>query len=193
MQQKEINEASLSIEAVRENFYIVRGQKVMLDRDLAMLYGVPTKVLNQSVKRNLDRFPGDFMFQLSKEEVEMCLRSQFVTLNSTATNQASLKLQSTVSNRGRHIKYYPVAFTEQGIAMLSSVLNSKKAIQINIQIIRVFTKLREMIEAYKDLKEKVEEMEANNEVNFREIFRAIRLLTVEKKKPKTPMGFVLRE
>ena len=193
MQQKEINEASLSIEAVRENIYIIRGQKVMLDRDLAMLYGVPTKVLNQSVKRNLDRFPGDFMFQLSKEEVEMCLRSQFVTLNSTATNQASLKLQSTVSNRGRHIKYYPVAFTEQGIAMLSSVLNSKKAIQINIQIIRVFTKLREMIEAYKDLKEKVEEMEANNEVNFREIFRAIRLLTVEKKKPKTPMGFVLRE
>ena len=192
MQKKEANEVSLNIETIRENIYIIRGQKVMLDRDLATLYGVPTKVLNQSVKRNLDRFPEDFMFQLSKEEIEICSRSQIVTLN-TNKDRANLKSQFVTSRRGYNIKYYPMAFTEQGIAMLPSVLNSKRAIQINIQVIRVFTKLREMIEAYKDLKEKVEEMEMNNEVNFREIFRAIRLLTVEKKKPKNPMGFVLRE
>ena len=193
MKEKEINEVSLNIDTVRENIYIIRGQKVMLDRDLAFLYGVQTKVLNQSVKRNLDRFPEDFMFQLSKEEIEVSLRSQFVTLKNTPTNKADLTSLYVNSKRGRHIKYYPMAFTEQGIAMLSSVLNSKRAIQINIQIIRVFTRLREMIEAYKDLKEKVEEMEINNEVNFREIFRVIRLLTVEKKKPKNPMGFVVRE
>ncbi|MEI6553499.1 MAG: ORF6N domain-containing protein [bacterium] len=191
MQEKETNKVSLSIEAVRENIYIIRGQKVMLDKDLAMLYGVQTKVLNQSVKRNLDRFPVDFMFQLSKEEVEMCSRSQFVTLNS-GKSSSNLKSQIVTSSWGGGRKG-SLAFTEQGIAMLSSVLNSKRAIQINIQIIRVFTKLREMIEAYKDLKEKVEEMEVNNEVNFREIFRAIRLLTVEKKKPKNPIGFVVRE
>ena len=210
MQEKETNEVSLSIEAVRENIYIIRGQKVMLYMDLAFLYGVQTKVLNQSVKRNLDRFPEDFMFQLNKEEVDLCLRSQIVTLGNeafsdfgdslksqfvtsknTAKNIDSLVTQSKMSKRGG-IRKYPMVFTEQGIAMLSSVLNSKRAIQINIQIIRVFTKLREMIEAYKDLKEKVEEMEINNEVNFKEIFRTIRLLTVEKKKPKNPMGFIVR-
>jgi hypothetical protein len=208
MQEKEITEVSLNIETIRENIYIIRGRKVMLDRDLAMFYGVPTKVLNQSVKRNLDRFPEDFMFQLTKEEVEICSRSQFVTLNEdeedenlrsqivtssfSSTNKDNLKSQIATSSWGG-VRWNTFAFTEQGIAMLSSVLNSKRAIQVNIQIIRVFTKLREMIDAYKDLREKVEEMEMNNEANFREIFRIIRGFIEEEKKPKDPIGFVVRD
>ena len=209
MQEKEPTEVSLNIETIRENIYIIRGRKVMLDRDLAMFYGVPTKRLNEAVKRNSDRFPEDFMFQLTKEEVEICSRSQFATLNDdeedenlksqiatssfSATNKDNLRSQIVTSKRGSNIKYMPMAFTEQGIAMLSSVLNSKRAIQVNIQIIRVFTKLREMIDAYKDLREKVEEMEMNNETNFREIFRIIRGFIEEEKKPKDPIGFVVRD
>ncbi len=213
MQEKETTEVSLNIETIRENIYIIRGQKVMLDRDLAMFYGVPTKVLNQSVKRNLDRFPGDFMFQLTKEEVEICSRSQFVTLNNdedgfnnseslrsqivtsnnTPINKDILGVQQNISSNRGGRQYNPFAFTEQGIAMLSSVLNSKRAIQVNIQIIRVFTRLREMIDAYKDLREKVEEMEINNEITFKEIFRIIRGFIEEEKKPKEPIGFVVRD
>ena len=182
----------------------------MLDRDLAMLYGVSTKALNQSVKRNLRRFPEDFMFQLTKEETELRPRSQFVTLDDeeefgreetslrsqivTSKNMAinidNLKSQSaTSSNRGGR-QYNPYVFTEHGIAMLSSVLNSDRAIQVNIQIIRVFTKMREMIDAYKDLREKIEEMEISNEANFTEIFRIINLFIVEKEKPKGQFGFI---
>ena len=103
---------------------VIRGQQVMLDKDLATLYGVETKVLNQTVKRNIERFPNDFRFELSKEE---CLRSQIVTLN---------------GKQGQHLKYMPYAFTEQGVAMLSSVLRSKTAIEVNIQIMRAFVSMR---------------------------------------------------
>ena len=146
----------------------------MFDTDLATLYGVSTKALNQSVKRNIHRFPDDFMFRLDKSETALFSRSQIVTLK---------------RGSGSNIKYAPLVFTEQGIAMLSSVLNSRKAISVNIQIIRVFTKLREMIDAYKELREKVEEMEKNNETNFKEIFRVIRLIITEEEKPKRRMGF----
>ena len=154
---------------IKEKIYVIRGRKVMFDHDLALLYGVQTKVLNQSVKRNQERFPEDFMFSLTKEE-EDNLKSQIVTSN---------------YGRRKPIK----AFTEQGITMLSSVLNSPKAIQINIQIIRIFTKLREMVDSYNELREKVEEMEKNNETNFKEIFRVIRLLIAQEKKPKGRTGF----
>ena len=209
MQEKETKEVSLNIDTIRENIYIIRGQKVMLDRDLAMLYGVTTKRLNEAVKRNSRRFPGDFMFQLTKEEVEICSRSQFATLNddedfndgeslrsqfatsnNTAINKVNLKSQIVASSNRGGRQYNPYVFTEHGIAMLSSVLNSDRAIQVNIQIIRVFTKLREMIDAYKDLREKIEEMEISNEANFTEIFRIIKLLITEKEKPKGPMGFI---
>ena len=120
--------------------YEIRGQKVMLDSDLAKLYQVETKVLNQAVKRNIDRFPKDFMFQLTNEE-EKSLRSQIVTLDNE--NEKSL--------RGRHKKYNSYVFTEHGIAMLSSVLKSKLAIEINIQIMRTFTKMREFALNYKDI------------------------------------------
>ncbi|MFH1429715.1 MAG: ORF6N domain-containing protein, partial [Candidatus Margulisiibacteriota bacterium] len=114
-------------ETIVNNILLIRGQKVMLDRDLAKLYRVETKVLNQAVKRNLSRFPEDFMFQLSKKEAERS-RSQIVTLK-----------------RGQNIKHLPYAFTEQGIAMLSSVLKSDVAIEVNIQIMRTFTRLRDML------------------------------------------------
>ncbi|MEI6553530.1 MAG: ORF6N domain-containing protein [bacterium] len=157
---KDVGEIPLSIETIRENIYIIRGQKVMLDRDLAILYGVKTMRLNEAVRRNFKRFPEDFMFQLSKDESERCSRSQFAILNNTAVNKDDFDFEgNNFKKRGSNIKYMPLAFTEQGIAMLSSVLNSDRAIQVNIQIIRVFTKLREMIDAYKDLREKIEEME----------------------------------
>ena len=206
MQEKQIKDVSLSAEIIRENVYIIRGQKVMLDRDLAMLYGVQTMRLNEAVRRNLDRFPEDIMFQLTKEEFEICSRSQFATLNISEEKDANLISQIAISSSGSKNKGNlksqfvtsswggsrkgAMAFTEQGIAMLSSVLNSKTAIQVNIQIIRAFTKMREMIDAYKDLREKVEEMELNNEFLFNKIFKSIKSLTYEKKKPKGKFGFV---
>lgn len=167
-------EGALSSELIQHKIYIIRGKKVMMDRDLAMLYEVPTKVLNQAVKRNIERFPEDFMFQLNAEEYSLFSRSQIVTLK---------------KGSGSNLKYLPFAFTEQGIAMLSSVLNSKKAIQINIQIIRIFTKLREMVDAYKELREKVEELEKNSASNFEQIFYAIKTLIKQDKEPKRKIGF----
>ncbi len=178
MLNKEIIEITLSPEIVKEKIYIIHGKKVMFDKDLAMLYGVPTKVLNQAVKRNPSRFPEDFMFQLNRAEVELFSRSQIVTVK---------------NKHGVHSKYTPSVFTEQGIAMLSSVLNSEKAIAVNIQIIRIFTKLREMVDAYKELREKIEEMEKNNETNFNEIFKVIRHLIREEEKQNGRIGFNTRK
>ncbi len=158
----------LSIGDVREKIYIIRGKKVMIDRDLAFLYGVITKQLNRAVRRNVERFPDDFMFELTKDEMENW-KSQF------ATSNFSLK---------QSLRKPPLAFTEQGIAMLSSVLNSERAIAVNIYIIRTFTKLREMLDDYKDIKEKIDDMEKSNVKNFEEIFKALRLLTKEEEKPK---------
>jgi phage regulator Rha-like protein len=136
---------------VERKIYIIRGQKVMLDSDLAELYGVTTKTLVQAVKRNIKRFPLDFMFQLEIQYV-MALRSQIVTLK---------------TGQGQHRKYFPYVFTEQGVAMLSSVLNSERAVEVNIQIIRVFVKLREMIASHKDLAKKLEELEKKYDAQFR--------------------------
>src|SRR5580704_8438883 len=128
-------------EKITQRIFIIRGKKVMLDRDLASLYGVETKAFNQAVKRNMKRFPEDFMFQLTQEENKF-LRSQNVTLE-----------------QGQYSKYAPYAFTEHGILMLSSVLNSDRAIEVNIQIMRTFTKLRELMIVHKDLRIKIEELE----------------------------------
>ncbi len=145
-------------EIIEGKILLIRGTKVMLDRDLAMLYGVETKVLNQAVKRNIKRFPGDFMFQLTRHEMDG-LRSRIVT-----------------SNRGGR-RYQPYAFTEQGVAMLSSVLNSERAIEVNIQIMRTFTKLRETISTQKELKSKIEDIEEKviaHEKQFEIILAVIR-------------------
>ena len=135
---------------IEKKIYLIRGQKVMLDRDLAELYGVETRVLNQAVKRNVMRFPADFMFLLNDEEEE-ALRSQFVTLK---------------KGRGQHRKYPTSVFTEQGVAMLSSVLNSERAVQVNIAIIRTFVKLREMMTSHKDLARKLKELEKKYDGQF---------------------------
>jgi len=145
----------------------MRGQKVMLDRDLAELYGVETRVLKLAVKRNVSRLPSDFMFRLSQEEQES-LRSQFVTLK-----------------RGQHSKYLSLAFTEQGVAMLSSVLNSERAVLVNIQIMQAFTKLRRMVATHDDLRRKIEEMEQKYDQQFQVVFDAIKLL-LEAEKSRSP-------
>ncbi|HEY9343137.1 MAG TPA: ORF6N domain-containing protein, partial [Hanamia sp.] len=153
---------------------LIRGQKVMLDRDLAEMYGVEVRVLNQAVKRNATRFPEDFMFQLSKEENDF-IRSQIVILE-----------------KGKHTKYLPYAFTEQGVAMLSSVLNSETAIQVNIQIIRLFTKMKQLILDNKDLWMKIEKIEQHlvkNDEEIKTVFAYLKKLLVPENKPRNPIGF----
>jgi hypothetical protein len=132
--------------SIEQVILLLRGKKVILDRDLAALYGVPTKSLNRAVKRNLDRFPADFMIQLSAEEA------------------ASLRCQIGTLKRGQHFKYLPCAFTEQGVAMLSSVLRSPQAVQVNIAIMRAFVRLREPLALHRDLAHKLAELERRIEV-----------------------------
>ena len=176
-------------ETVLNKILFIRSKKVLVDRDLAELYGVETKVLNQAVKRNSERFPEDFMFKLSAQETilyyEQRSRSQFVTLdNKTSTEPQFLRSQivtSKTENRGGQ-RYSPVVFTEQGVAMLSSVLKSPKAIQVNIQIIRTFTKLREILTENKKLAEKVEQMERTYDKHIYHIFNAINKLKADKEK-----------
>lgn len=132
----------IPFERIERRIFLIRGQRVMLDRDLGQLYGVPTNVFNQAVKRSLERFPEDFMFQLAWDEAVQLSRSQFVTLK-----------------RGQNSKYRPYAFTEQGVAMLSSVLRSRRAVQVNIVIMRVFVRLWEILLTHKDLAQKLEALE----------------------------------
>ncbi len=165
------------IEVIEKKILLIGGQKVMLDSDLAALYGVTTKRLNEQVRRNLKRFPADFMYQLSVEEFES-LRSHFATIK---------------IGRGKHRKYLPYVFTEQGIAMLSSVLNSDRAIDVNIQIMRVFVKLREMISSHKDLAGKLNELEKKYDGQFQIVFEAIRQLIEIEDKQRRKIGFIARE
>lgn len=153
--------ALISSENLASPILVIRGQKVMLDSDLAALYGVETKVLNQAVRRNIERFPEDFMFQLTSDEAER-LRSQSVTLK---------------KGRGQHRKFLPYVFTEQGVAMLSSVLSSPSAIQVNIEIMRVFVRLRQMATSNADLARKLNALERKYDGQFKIIFAAIRELT----------------
>lgn len=164
----------------------------MFDSDLAMLYGVTTKRLNEAVKRNIKRFPDDFMFKLNKEESDMFSRSQIATLsydNPKNKGKNTILRSQIATSRWGGRSYEPYVFTEQGIAMLSSVLKSDKAIYVNIQIIRIFTKLREMIDTYKELREKVEELEKSNNKNFHQIFDIIKTLIQEKEEPRNTIGF----
>jgi len=168
------SQAIIPMELVEKKIYLIRGHKVMLDSDLAELYGVPVKVLNQAVKRNISRFPEDFMFQLTKEEYDF-LRSQIVTLK---------------TGRGQHRKYLPYAFTEQGVAMLSSVLHSERAIQVNITIMRTFVKLRRILASHKELARKLEELEKKYDTQFKIVFDAIRKLMAPPEKPHRKIGFL---
>ncbi|MFO7672641.1 MAG: ORF6N domain-containing protein [Lutibacter sp.] len=147
----------MELQLIQNKIYEIRGQRVMLDYDLAEMYETETKRLKEAVRRNIDRFPDDFMFKLSNDEYEN-LRTQFAT-----------------SNRGG-TRYMPFAFTEQGVAMLSSVLNSKKAIQVNIAVIRAFVVLRQHLADYKDLKENIATLEKQMNLNFKDINQALHYL-----------------
>jgi hypothetical protein len=164
-------------ERIEKSIYLIRGEKVMLDSDLAALYDVETRILIQATKRNPKRFPPDFMFQLYYQEVA-ALRSQFVILK---------------TGRGQHSKYLPYAFTEQGVAMLSSVLNSDRAIEVNVQIMRAFMKLRQMIASHKDLVRKIEYLERkydSHDKQIKVVFDAIKeLMAPAETKKKRKIGF----
>ena len=158
-------------ERIVSKIYIIRNKKVMLDKDLSLLYGVQTKVFNQAVKRNIKRFPEDFMFQLSKEEFKI-LRSQFVT------------------SRWGGVRYEPLVFTEQGVAMLASVLNSDRAINVNIQIIRTFVKIRELLATNEALQRKIIAMEDKYDSKIKKIFDILGLLLDDKgSSQKKKIGF----
>ncbi len=161
-------------ERIENKIYLIRGMKVMLDRDLAELYGVPTGRLNEQVRRNNKRFPEDFMFQLTNSEVS-ALISQF----------------AISKNKGRGgLRKLPLVFTEQGVAMLSSVLNSDRAIEVNIAIMRAFVKLRELMLTHKDLARKLEQLEEKYDSQFQVVFEAIReLMTPSPEPAKRKIGF----
>lgn len=167
----------LSEETISNTIYYIRNQKVMLDRDLATLYGIETRVLKQAVRRNISRFPEDFMFELSKEEFQNW-RSQIVTSNSDKMG----------------LRYAPMAFTEHGILMLSSVLNSEKAIQTNIQIMRIFTKVRQMLLDTTEMKLDIVQIQKkleNQGKNIELVFSYLDELTEKKEyeKPRTKIGY----
>ena len=166
-------------ERIERLILLIRGQKVMLDRDLARLYGVETRVLNQAVRRNIDRFPKDFMFPLTREEIMRI--SQFV-ISSTHRGVSTLKFSKNV-----------MAFTEHGVAMLSSVLNSSTAVQVNIQIMRTFAKLREILSRHRDLARRLDELEKKYDAQFKIVFEAIRELMKPPESKKRPIGFLVEE
>jgi hypothetical protein len=170
---------SIPVECIEKAIFLIRGHKVMLDVDLAELYGVATKRLNEQVRRNISRFPADFMFQLDEQEAS-ALRSQFAT--------------SKEGRGGR--RYLPYVFTEQGVAMLSSVLNSERAIEVNIAIMRVFVRLREITATHKELAFKLTEHEerlGNHDEQIQNIFEAIRQLMKPPDRPRKKIGFEVKE
>jgi ORF6N domain len=169
----------IPVERIEKTILLIRGQKVLLDRDLAELYGVETGALNRAVKRNIQRFPEDFMFQLTGEETER------------------LRCQTGISKRGRGgRRYLPYVFTEQGVSMLSSVLNSERAIQVNIAIMRIFVRLREMMATHKELAFKLIELEERlegHDEQIQNIFEAIRRLMRSPEPPRRRIGFEAKE
>jgi hypothetical protein len=167
----------IPVEAIAQVIYVLRGQRVLLDRDLAALYGVETRALNQAVKRNVARFPSDFMFQLSREEIGR--------ISQSVTSLSRLKFSKQVR-----------AFTEQGVAMLSSVLNSERAVQVNIAIMRAFVRLRETLATNRELARKFAELEmrvGTHDEEIGAIIEAIRQLMAPPKKPRREIGFHVRE
>jgi len=164
---------AFTLDTIARRIYEIRGQRIMLDADLAEMYGVAAKVLNQAVKRNAERFPEDFMFRLTSEEADS-LRSQIVTLK---------------SGRGQHRKYLPCAFTEQGVAMLSSVLRSSRAVMVNVAIMRAFVQLRGMLASHAELSRTLTALEQKYDAQFKVVFEAIRALMEPPKKERRKIGF----
>jgi hypothetical protein len=169
----------IAASAIEQRIFVARGGQVMLDEDLADLYGVETKRLVEQVKRNIDRFPEDYMFQLNKEEA------------------ADLRSQIATSNTGRGgRRYAPYVFTEQGVAMLSSVLRSKRAVAVNIEIMRAFVELRRVASSYALIEKRLEQIErgmGEHDEQLEQIFNALRQLMAPPPQPKRPIGFRVRE
>ncbi|HWR81895.1 MAG TPA: ORF6N domain-containing protein [Candidatus Deferrimicrobium sp.] len=163
-------QSTIPAERIENSILLLRGQKVMLDKDLADLYGVETRVLNQAVTRNLKRFPDDFMFRLTRKGTTI-LKSQFVTSNWGGTRKL------------------PRAFTEQGVAMLSSVLRSERAIQVNIEIVRAFVRLRRLLGSHVELARKLDALEKRYDTQFKVVFDAIRELMAPQKRKRRLIGF----
>jgi len=163
------------IERIANQIYLIRGLKVMLDRDLAALYEVETRVLKQAVRRNSNRFPPDFMFELTMEEA------------------LSLRSQNVILKRGQHSKYLPFVFTEQGVAMLSSVLKSDRAIHVNIQIMRIFISLRRRIADIEALKCEFEKLKDQTDQRFQIVFETLDKLLQIEDKPKKKIGYTVKE
>lgn len=169
-------------EQIEQAILLIRGQRVMLDRDLAALYGVTTGNLNKAVQRNSERFPADFMFQLTRDEAQSVAGSRF---------------QIGILKRGQNIKYLPFVFTQEGVAMLSSVLRSPRAVQANIAVMRVFVRLRETLALHQELAHKLAELERKiegHDVNIRTLFDAIRqLMSPPPEPPRREIGFHVKE
>ena len=163
--------SNVPAESFERRIYLIRGQRVMLDSDLAELYGVMTGNLNKAVSRNRERFPDDFMFPLTTREYQ------------------SLRFQSGILNRGKHSKYLPRVFTEQGVAMLSGVLHSKRAVHVHVGIMRAFVKLRRLATSYPGLARRLDELESRYDVQFKEVFEAIRGLMSYPDEPRRRIGF----
>ena len=162
----------IPVEKIEKTIYLIRGEKVMLDRDLAALYGVETKILNRAVKRNLQRFPLDFMFQLTDDEADV------------------LRCQIGTSKKGRGgRRYLPYVFTEQGVAMLSTVLNSDRAVLVNIEIMRTFVKLRQMLASNTELARRLDKLESKYDKQFKVVFTAIRQLMSTPVRNRKEIGF----
>ncbi len=166
-------EGLIPVERIEQTIYLLRGQKVLLDRDLAKLYDVETRTLNQAVGRNKNRFPEDFMFELTREEIR---------------NLSQIVISPTFKHAPRVL-----AFTEQGVAMLSGILKSQRAVDVNIAIMRTFVKLRRMLESNEELSRRLDELESKYDEQFRMVFEAIRELMIPPEPKKNPMGFHVRE
>jgi hypothetical protein len=193
----------IAVDALSDRIHLVRGQRVMLDSDLAELYGVATKVFNQAIKRNIDRFPADFMFQLTEEEGES-LRSQIVTLNAddslrsqiVTSNVDNSSLRSQIATlkpgRGQHRKYLPYVFTEHGAIMAASVLSSPRAVEMSVFVVRAFVQLRALLASSRELSERLNELErkfSTHDQAIAGLIDAIRQLTATPANPSRPIGF----
>ena len=196
--------AAASVERIEQLIYLIRGQRIMIDFDLARIYRVPTKVLNQAVKRNAERFPEDFMFRLSAEDLEeigsqispIGNRTKAVTGSSKTARLTSQIVTSmnrsqivTGSQKHRNPRYLPYAFTEQGVAMLSSVLRSARAVEVNIAIMRTFVQLRRLMDSNRDLARKIEALEEKYDEQFAVVFEAIKQLITPRPEPPRRIGF----
>ena len=179
----------IPVERLEQAILLIRGQRVMLDSELATLYGVETRALNQAVHRHRDRFPADFMFELTRDEIK--------GISQAVASSGRLRSQFVTLKRGQHRKYPPHAFTQEGVAMLSSVLHSPQATQVNVAIMRAFVRLRQTLALHKDLAHKLAELERNiagHDANIRTLFEVIRQLMTPPEPPlRQPIGFHVKE